>query len=111
MRLDWCWKAAGAWLLATGLATAAEAAKFCAEPVVQGDSYPGTTQEEALLAAQRGWSSRAATLGPHYEIWDNADDRALSCSKELDGTYQCQAAGRPCLPDGMSPPSLPKLDM
>ncbi|MGE0022427.1 MAG: hypothetical protein AB7S70_02215 [Hyphomicrobium sp.] len=109
MRLGRCWTGVGAVLLAIGLATAAEAAKYCADPVVESGAYPGTTQEEALLAAQRGWSSRAATLGPNYERWDNADDRALSCSKELDGTYQCQAAARPCLPDGMSPLSLPTL--
>ncbi len=97
-------------LLAIGFPATAEAGKYCGD-AVEGGKSSGTTQEEALLAAQQWWSSRAGALGRGYESWDNADDRALECSKEIDGSYQCQATGRPCLPEGTPPENVPKLDM
>lgn len=90
--------------------TAAEAGKYCGDPV-EGGVSSGPTQEEAIRAAQKWWSSRAGALGRGYETWDNANDQALECSKDLNGDYQCKATARPCLPDGMLPENLPKLDM
>jgi hypothetical protein len=97
---------ASRWMLSAVLMAAlpggAEAAKYCGEPV-EGGTSSGTTQEEALLAAQKWWSSRASALGREYGSWDNADDRSLECSKDLKGDYQCKASARPCLPDGAMP--------
>lgn len=89
---------------------AAGAGKFCSDPI-EGGKSSGATQEEAILAAQKGWSSRAGALGRSYESWDNADDRALECSRGSDGTFYCKAEGRPCLPPGMRPETAPRIEM
>ena len=96
-------------VLMAALPASTEAAKYCGEPV-EGGTSSGTTQQEALDAAQEWWSSRASALGRGYESWDNADDRALECSKDLRGDYQCKASARPCLPEGARPPD-PEKDM
>ncbi len=97
-------------LLTVAHPLAAGAGKFCGDPVESGVSS-GTTQEEALAAAQSWWSSRAGALGRGYENWDNAADQAMECGKEVDGNYSCKASGRPCLPEGMLPENVPKIDM
>ena len=97
-------------LLTLVLPASVEAGKYCGDPV-EGGTSSGTTQEEAIVAAQKWWSSRAGDLGRGYESWDNADDRALECSKNTEGDYKCTASARPCLPEGMLPDNLPKLDM
>src|SRR5688572_13436281 len=90
-------------------ATAAFAGKYCGEPIESGRSF-GATQEEALAAAQKWWSSRAGALGKGYENWDNADDQALECGQDAKGQFHCRATGRPCLPEGTLPDHLPKID-
>jgi hypothetical protein len=102
--------AGGAAVVLLLLPTGAGAGKFCGDPV-EGGSSSGATQEEAILAAQKWWSSRAGALGRGYEDWDNADDRALECSKGADGTFHCMAEGRPCLPPGVLPENVPKIEM
>lgn len=97
-------------LLMMALPTSVEAGKYCGDPV-EGGTSSGTTQEEALVAAQKWWSSRAGALGRGYESWENADDRSLECSKDTQGDYKCKASARPCLPEGTLPDNLPKLDM
>ncbi|WP_072396226.1 hypothetical protein [Hyphomicrobium sp. CS1GBMeth3] len=98
-------------LVATGpWCTEAQAGKYCGDPL-EGGLSSGVTQEEAIEAAQQWWSSRAGALGRGYQDWDNADDRALECSKNMSGKFQCQATARPCLPEGTLPDDLPKLDM
>ncbi len=86
-------------LLMAAVPAVTEAGKHCGEPV-EGGTSSGTTQEEALLAAQEWWSSRASALGSGYEHWENADDRAFECGKDLKGDYRCKASARPCLPEG-----------
>ena len=88
----------------------AAAGKYCGDPVESGKAS-GATQEEALMAAQRWWSSRAGALGKGYEQWDNAADQVVECTKDGRGTFHCKASGRPCLPDGTLPDNLPKLDL
>jgi hypothetical protein len=97
-------------LLWIGLSVEAHAGKYCGDPI-EGGTATGTTQEQALIAAQQWWSSRAGALGRGYESWDNADDQSLECSKDHLGKFRCQASARPCLPEGMLPDNLPKLDM
>ncbi len=97
-------------LAAIILSTSAEAGKYCGDPVESGRSY-GATQEEALIAAQKWWSSRAGALGRGYESWENADDQSLECGEDDKGQFHCKAVGRPCLPEGTLPDNLPKLDM
>lgn len=80
--------------------------RYCGHIVESGQSS-GATQEEALQAAQTRWSSRAGALGPGYENWDSAGERALECEKEAPGTFTCKATGRPCLPPG----ARPKVEM
>jgi len=89
---------------------AAEAGRYCGDPL-QGAERSGITQEEALIAAQKGWSLQAERLGRGYESWDTADDRSLECSKTGDGTFRCKAAGRPCLPAGKLPEPRRRIDM
>jgi hypothetical protein len=96
-------------LMTAAFASCAIAGKYCGDPVESGLSS-GATQEEALTAAQQWWSSRAGALGRGYESWDNADDRAMECSKDERGTFHCRATGRPCLPEGTLPEHLPKFD-
>ena len=84
--------------------------KYCGDPV-EGGKASAPTQEEALLAAQKWWSSRAGSLGAGYEDWNNANDQALECTKDLKGHFHCTATARPCLPEGTLPDHLPKLDM
>lgn len=86
------------------------AGKYCADQVESGKAA-GVTQEEALLAAQRWWSSRAGSMGRGYENWNNASEQSLECNQGSDGKFYCKAAGRPCLPEGTLPNHLPKLDM
>lgn len=100
----------GALLAIVLLPAAAEAGKYCGDRLEGGKSY-GATQEEALVAAQKWWSSRAGALGRGYENWDNADDQSLECGKDNKGQFHCRATGRPCLPEGTLPDDLPKLDM
>ena len=97
-------------LAVASYAATAEAGKYCGD-AVEGGKSSGATQEEALAAAQSWWSSRAGALGRGYESWDNAESRALECSKDGQGTFHCQASARPCLPEGTLPDNLPKLDM
>jgi hypothetical protein len=91
-------------------ASQAEAGRYCGDPVESGTST-GATQEDALKAAQSWWSSRAGALGRGYENWDNAADQSLECSQDQAGTYHCKASARPCLPEGMLPENVPKIDM
>lgn len=88
----------------------ASAGKYCGDPIESGRSF-GATQEEALVAAQKWWSSRAGALGRGYESWDNADDQSLECGQSNKGEFHCKATGRPCLPEGTLPDNVPKLDM
>lgn len=97
-------------LMALAVPAAAEAGKYCGDPVESGLAA-GATQEEALAAAESWWSSRAGALGRGYERWDNAADQALECSRDDKGTFHCKATARPCLPEGTLPENLPKLDM
>ncbi len=84
--------------------------RFCGDPVESGLSK-GRTQDEALAAAQKWWSSRAGALGRSYQNWDSADDRSVECAREPDGSFSCKAIGRPCLPAGMLPENVPKLEL
>lgn len=85
--------------------------RFCGDPV-EGGVAAGTTEEEATFKAQRWWSSRAGSLGRGYENWDNANDRDVTCKGgNGDGTFHCKATARPCLPPGVLPENLPKLEM
>lgn len=99
-------------LAALGGATSSElqAGRFCGDPVESGLSS-GATQEDALNAAVQWWSSRAGAMGRGYESWDNAEDRGMECSQSDAGSFQCKATGRPCLPAGVLPENVPKLDM
>ena len=106
-------KAAAVLLAAVGAGGApAEAAsgRFCGDAVESGYST-GTTQEEALKAAQSWWSSRAGTLGRGYEHWEHADERSMECKKNDQGAFKCKATGRPCLPPGTLPENVPKIEM
>ena len=64
----------------------ASAGKYCGDPV-EGGKASAPTQDEALLAAQKWWSSRAGSLGAGYEDWNNANDQALECTKNLKGHF------------------------
>jgi hypothetical protein len=86
-----------------GRAGEALAGKYCIDPVESGVSS-GSTQEEALLAATKGWTMRATARGTSYASWDNASERAMECGKE-GFTFRCRAWARPCLPEGMRPQS------
>jgi hypothetical protein len=97
-------------LMTMALSTGAEAGKYCGDPL-EGGTSSGTTQEEALVAAQKWWSSRAGALGRGYDSWDNAEDQALECAKSTDGDYECKATARPCLPEGTLPENVPKIEM
>lgn len=97
-------------LLTVAVSASVEAGKYCGAPVESGTSR-GATQEEALNAAQKWWSSRAGALGRGFENWDNADDQALECAKDDQGAFHCHATARPCLPEGTLPENVPKLDM
>ncbi|WP_295559503.1 hypothetical protein [uncultured Hyphomicrobium sp.] len=110
MSVCWRLKLALAGLVCVTVPSAVHAGKTCADPV-EGGVSSGTTQEEALVGAQEWWSSRAGALGEGYGIWDNADDQALECSKDLKGDYKCKASARPCLPDGAPPEKQSKLGM
>lgn len=97
-------------LAALVLPTVAEAGKYCGDPVESGRSF-GATQEEALVAAQKWWSSRAGALGHGYENWDNADDQTLECGRDETGQFHCRASARPCLPEGTLPDNVPEVEM
>lgn len=84
--------------------------RFCGDPVESGLSS-AETQEEALTKAERWWTSRAGAIGEGYEHWEHARDRAMECSKESDGTFQCKAIGTPCLPPGTLPENVPKREI
>lgn len=105
------WKSAVVSMAAVSvLASPAAAGRYCGDTIESGTSK-GATQEEAVAAAQSWWSSRAGALGRGYESWDNAADQALECSRNEAGAYQCKATARPCLPKGMLPENVPKIDM
>lgn len=107
---DLTWAAIGVLMAVASPAAAGGGGKYCVEPLESGLST-GSTQEEALLAAVKWWSSLAGALGSGYESWDNADDQALECGKTKKGLFECKAIGRPCLPEGVKPGNAPKLDM
>jgi hypothetical protein len=111
-RLRECTQLAALGLVLSSLLQSAQAApgRFCGDPVESGYST-GTTQEQALLAAQAWWSSRAGALGRGYENWDHAGERAMECKMSEFGTFKCKAMGRPCLPPGMLPENVPKIEM
>lgn len=100
----------GAMLLMAVFVTGAEAGKYCGDPVESGLTSDAT-QENAMIKAQKWWSSRAGALGRGYESWDNSDDRVMECSKDDRGVFHCKASGRPCLPDGTLPDNVPKIEM
>ena len=92
------------------LSVEASAGKYCGDPV-EGGKAAAPTQEEALTAAQKWWSSRAGALGRGYENWNNAADQSMECTQDGKGQFHCRASGRPCLPEGTLPEHLPKIEM
>ena len=91
-------------------ATEAKAAvRTCGETIaVTGeDRRSETTAKQKAMA---GWIAAAVKLGPAFAAWRNAIDKSLSCLKLTDGTWRCQAYGRPCgisqVP-GVDPPGVP----
>lgn len=103
------WLAAALVLVAAG--NAAAEGRFCGDKV-EGGVAAGSTEEEATFKAQRWWSSRAGSLGRGYENWDNANDRDVKCKGgNGDGVFHCKATARPCLPPGVLPENVPKLEM
>lgn len=86
--------------------------RFCGDLVESGIAA-GATKEEAAEKARTWWSSRAGTLGRGYQHWENAAETDLICKggDEGDGSYHCKAIGRPCLPAGVLPENVPKLEM
>lgn len=92
------------------LSAEASAGKYCGDRI-EGGKASAATQEEALTAAQKWWSSRAGALGRGYEDWGNAADQSLECGEDGKGQFHCRASGRPCLPEGTLPEHLPKIEM
>ena len=88
----------------------AEAGCFCADRV-EGGSSSGATEALAQDAAIVWWSSRAGALGKGYENWASASDKKMSCDKQPDGSAKCTASARPCLPDGVLPDNVPRLNL
>lgn len=102
--------ALGAVLLVLAFDDARAAGRFCGDPVESGRAS-GATQDEALTKAEGWWSSRAGALGRGYERWENARDRAMECGKDDAGAFHCMVTGTPCLPPGVLPENVPKLEM
>lgn len=98
-------------LVATPDARAAEG-RFCGDLVESGIAA-GATKEEATEKARQWWTSRAGTLGRGYEHWENAADTDVICKggDNGDGQMHCKAVGRPCLPAGVLPENVPKIEM
>lgn len=86
------------------------AGRFCGD-LVAGGTASGETETKAREAATAWWSSRAGALGKGYEDWKSASDKNLTCETSPDGPSKCTAAGRPCLPEGVLPENVPKLDL
>jgi hypothetical protein len=88
------------------------AGAFCGDRV-EGGWATGKTDQEARDAAVQWWSSRAGALGKGYEHWETATDKNVRCkeSNNGDASSKCIAAARPCLPDGVSPENVPKIDL
>lgn len=103
---------AALWLaaIAAQASAPANAARFCAASITGGEAT-AATEEEAKKAATVWWSSRAGALGEGYETWDDARDKSVTCHPGPRNTFKCIAAGRPCLPDGVTPDTGPKQDL
>ena len=86
--------------------------RFCGDLVESGIAA-GATKEEAMEKARQWWTSRAGTLGRGYEHWENAADTDVVCKggDNGDGQMHCKAIGRPCLPAGVLPENVPKIEM
>lgn len=96
-------------LMAMPLASAS-AAQFCGE-LVEGGAVLRKTEAEARKDAENWWASRAGSLGPGFQDWSLAKDKALTCSEKTDGSFRCVAKARPCLPEGEVPPQAPRQEM
>lgn len=88
----------------------AQAGRFCADRV-EGGAATGASEAEARTAAQSWWSSRAGALGRGYEDWSAAEDKRVECQEKNGGHVRCVASARPCLPEGVLPNAVPKLEM
>lgn len=88
----------------------AQAAVFCGD-TLEGGKTTAATRPESEAAAISWWASRAGSLGRGYENWEIAQDRKVTCHDLQGGKVQCQASARPCLPEGVTPENLPKLDL
>jgi hypothetical protein len=90
----------------------AMAGAFCGDPV-EGGWASGKTEQEARDAAVQWWSSRAGALGRGYEHWETSTNKSVQCKAENNGgtSAKCIASARPCLPDGVTPENVPKVDL
>jgi hypothetical protein len=90
----------------------AVAGAFCGDRL-EGGWASGSTENEARDAAVQWWSSRAGSVGRGYEHWESAADKNVQCKGANDGgsSAKCIASARPCLPDGVVPENVPKVDL
>lgn len=92
--------------------TLAAAGAFCGD-AIEGGWASGKSEQEARDAAVSWWASRAGALGRGYEHWSSAVDKNVQCKAENNGgaSAKCIASARPCLPDGVTPENVPKVDL
>jgi len=56
------------------------------------------TEVDARKAAMAEWLAKAAALGPGFDRWQLAADRALQCyPAKAGGGFDCIAIGAPCV--------------
>ncbi len=76
-------------------AAASAAVRTCGQRL-QSEVVVAPTELEGKKRALEQWRTQAAKLGPGYDGWHVAAEKALKCFPK-DGGFQCMAVGLPCV--------------
>lgn len=71
------------------------AVRTCAQRL-QSEVVTAPTELEGKKLALEQWRAQAAKLGPGYDGWHVAAEKALKCFPK-DGGFECMAVGTPCV--------------
>ena len=94
--------------VASGQDTALAAVRVC-HPSHTGGQHTAASEIEARQATLAVCRKLAELHGPGYGAWRLAINKSLSCSRQSDGRYVCEAFGAPCVLQQVLEPGLKRV--
>jgi hypothetical protein len=75
---------------------AGAAVRRCGE-LTSSDVVQAADEQTGKMKALELWTAKALKLGPGFDSWRLAVDRALKCFPGKAGGYECMAVASPCI--------------